>query len=215
MQNIQDPATPGPTSPNPNTQRENPSFPLLKNTKRTLSISTQNSSKPPNPTWTPIPLPTSHNFHPDFIALLRHLEFRLSPLVNCVTGEAHPDFPATMLAYNLLTHEQCDALCRHFHQVWPPVPETAEYPVLIRPWIGSKFEALMDLDTKRRRIGQFIGLKGCDSPVYEAWEDLQEEVEEFEVEVDEMDDTLRGMQEEWNEALNRAWGEERHRWSQK
>lgn len=76
----------------------------------------------------------------------------------------------------------------------------------------------MDLDTKRRRIGQFIGLKGCDSPVYEAWEDQEEAEElewELEVEVDEMDDTLRGMQEEWTEALNRAWGEERHRWSQK
>lgn len=195
--------------------------------ERSLSISTQSTQSQEShhhPTYTPIRLQNSENFHPDFLALLRHLEARLSPLVSCDTGKTHPDFPATMLAFNLLTHEQCDALCRHFHQVWPPVRETGQYPVPIRPWIGSQFEAMMDLDTKRRRIGQFIGLSGCESPIYEAWEDhVMDDAEDAEYAEDqmdmdadvEMDETLAEMQQEWEEALRRAIRDEGHRFGQK
>ena len=126
-----------------------------------------------------------------------------------------------MLAYNLLTHEQCDALARHFDQVWPANEASYNYPVPIRPWIGSEFEAVMDLDTKRRRIGQFIGLRGCESPVYEAWEDMDLDMEgddingDVNVDIDTLDETLKQMQGEWDEALKRAWREEGHRWNMK
>lgn len=78
----------------------------------------------------------------------------------------------------------------------------------------------MDLDTKRRRIGQFIGLGGCESPVYEAWEDRDQNVgmdTEMDTEMEdvEMTETLEGMQQEWEEGLRRAWRDQGHRWSQK
>jgi hypothetical protein len=123
-----------------------------------------------------------------------------------------------MLAYNLLTHAQCDALAVHFDQVWPPNENSYNYPVPIRPWIGSEFEHLMDLDTKRRRIGQFIGLRGCESPVYEAWEDGDVDMEDGDRDGDgnmDLDETLKQMQAEWDEALKRAWREEGHRWNMK
>lgn len=190
--------------------------------ERTLSISTQTQTQTQEPQETPTPTLTSENFHPSFIPLLRHLEIRLAPLVNNVTGLTHPSFPATMLAYNLLTHDQCDALARHYDQVWPPTKTSHDYPVPIRPWVGSEFEALVDLDTKRRRIGQFIGLRGCESPIYEANEemdiDMDEEDECGDGSVDfdmDIDETLKQMQGEWDEALKRAWREEGHRWNMK
>ncbi|TVY64313.1 hypothetical protein LSUE1_G006207, partial [Lachnellula suecica] len=82
----------------------------------------------------------------------------LKPLVRVTTGASHPSFPLTVLNFHLLTAEQCDALASHFHQR-TPCEWSAYYPVQIQ------WRADATLDEKRRRIGRFIGLRGCESPV--------------------------------------------------
>ncbi|CAG8908801.1 unnamed protein product [Penicillium egyptiacum] len=204
--------------------------------ERTLSVSTSSTTlaDPLSPMSTSIitPLdrtesfptesPTFHespNFHPHFLPLLRHLSRRLWPLVNSETGLEHPDFPANMLAYNLLTSEQVDNLARHFHQVYPPVPATFNYPVHITPWIGTEEEKTIDLPTRVQRLGRFFGLKGCEEEDVDM-EDVEqgddgnangngENMGESEAEV------LRQMELEWQQALQRAYAEESHRWNLK
>lgn len=142
---------------------------------RSLSVSdhsTPSSSNFPKLTNQPSPpfsVPGTHSqFHSTFVPLLHHLSSLLHPLVSSTTGRPHPDFPATLLAYHLLTASQLDSLAVHFHQVWPPVPATSWYPIRIAPWIGTPEEKDVDLTTKRRRFGQFIGLKGCYGPAAES-----------------------------------------------
>ena len=127
--------------------------------------------------------PQIHQVHPSFIPLIHHLQQRLKPLVSVTTDQTHPDFPQTLLAYNLLTMEQVDNLARHFHQVWPPLPHSGDYPVPIRPWLGTLGEKGVDLETKRRRFGRFIGLRGCESPVREGFEGEWDEMDVDEIEI--------------------------------
>ncbi|KAJ5555422.1 hypothetical protein N7535_007857 [Penicillium sp. DV-2018c] len=211
--------------------------------ERTLSISTTDSISPltlENSPWSStmasaetLNSPISYHpkltlrdrpsFHPQFIPLLRHLSARLWPLVNCVTGRPHPDFPSTMLAYNLLTKEQCDNLARHFHQVWPPVQASFDYPVYITPWIGTPEEESTDLPTRLRRLGRFFGLRGCESPTTEwssegmdvDYEDDIEYASQMENMTPEEAEILRQMELEWQQALQRAYAEEAHRWNLK
>lgn len=86
-----------------------------------------------------------------------------------MTGLQHTDFPRTLLSFHLLTSAQLDELARHYHQVWPPVPATFYYPMRIPAWVaqvdGQMQPGRVDLETKRRRFGRFIGLRGCESPV--------------------------------------------------
>jgi len=56
----------------------------------------------------------------------------------------------------------------------------------------------LDLSTKRRRWGRFIGLRGCESPA----DDDQEEEEEGE-------ELVERMETDWQNALRRAEEEER------
>ncbi|KAK4869359.1 hypothetical protein LT330_006359 [Penicillium expansum] len=172
-----------------------------------------------------VPLRESPNFHPHFLPLLRHLSSHLYPLVNCETGLEHPDFPPNMLAYNLLTSEQVDNLARHFHQIYPPVPATFNYPVYITPWIGTAEEKTIDLPTRIKRLGRFFGLRGCEEDVdvdvdmdmdmdssehgNESEDENGENMSEAEAEV------LRQMELEWQQALQRAYAEESHRWNLK
>ncbi|OQE20845.1 hypothetical protein PENFLA_c015G09224 [Penicillium flavigenum] len=192
----------------------------------TLSPMSISSSITPLDTESPFPIESpafreSPNFHPHFLPLLRHLSSRLWPLVNSETGLEHPDFPPNMLAYNLLTSEQVDNLARHFDQVYPPVPATFNYPVYIQPWIGTEEEKTIDLPTRVRRLGRFFGLRGCEEDV--DMEDVEqgngdengngndngESMSESEAEV------LRQMELEWQQALQRAYSEESHRWNLK
>lgn len=214
--------------------------------ERTLSVSTTSTTTladPPSPmsissqsltpldlTESPFPIEyprisfrESPNFHPHFLPLLRHLSSQLWPLVNCETGLQHPDFPPNMLAYNLLTSEQVDNLARHFHQVYPPVPATFNYPVHITPWIGTAEEKTIDLPTRVRRLGRFFGLRGCEEGGGEDVNMDEDHVEpgdgsengngesmsESEAEV------LLQMELEWQQALQRAYAEESHRWNLK
>lgn len=61
---------------------------------------------------------------------LATLRSTLAPLVSVTDHTAHPDFPATLLHYHLLTSPQLDALARHYHQSSPRV-ESWGYPVSV------------------------------------------------------------------------------------
>jgi hypothetical protein len=81
----------------------------------------------------------------------------LAPLVRLTTGEVHPFFPSTLLNFWLLTSEQCDELAHFYHQRTPSV-WTRHYPCPV------DWQTDASLEEKRRRIGRFIGLRGCESP---------------------------------------------------
>lgn len=86
-------------------------------------------------------------------------------------------------------------------------------------WIGTNNEHEVDIETKRRRFGRFVGLRGCESPVeYPAAprgggnrphhgssddndDDVSTEIEnEHETEMEILDQ----MERMWEEALRRA-----------
>ncbi|KAJ5766360.1 uncharacterized protein N7511_003976 [Penicillium nucicola] len=188
--------------------------------------------------------PSSKHIHPHFHLVLHHLSQCLEPLVSVTTAQPHPDFPETLLAYNCLTMDQIDNLARHFHQVYPPLPVSKKYPFPIRPWIGTPDEKLVDLETRRRRFGKFIGLQGCESPVRErvGWEvewDMWREEVEMDVEMDDEVDIivdgggegdeidvememresekemLERMEREWQEGLGREYETQGHLWNLK
>ncbi|KAJ5971175.1 uncharacterized protein N7479_001093 [Penicillium vulpinum] len=167
-----------------------------------------------------IPFHKSPNFHPHFLPLLRHLSAKLWPLVNSETGLHHPDFPPNMLAYNLLTSDQVNNLARNFHQVYPPVTATFNYPVYIKPWIGTEEEETIGLPTRVKRMGRFFGLRGCEEEDVDM--DMDEDIEqeqEYDHGNEEMSESeaevLRQMEMEWQQALQRAYTEESHRWNLK
>ena len=85
----------------------------------------------------------------------------LAPLVQINTGEVHPDFPPTLLNFWLLTDPQLESLASFYHQRtrsrW-----TYQYPCPIT-WRSD-----VSIEEKRRKIGKFIGLRGCDTPTADA-----------------------------------------------
>jgi hypothetical protein len=82
----------------------------------------------------------------------------LAPLVRLTTGDIHPAFPLTLLNFWLLTSEQLDDLAHFYHQRTPS-EWSGHYPCPVT------WEKVLTLEQKRRRIGRFIGLNGCESPV--------------------------------------------------
>jgi hypothetical protein len=95
----------------------------------------------------------------------------LRPLVSLTEGCPHPAFPRTLLNYWLLTSSQLDDLAHFYHQRTPSF-YTYRYPCPVT-WRNDA-----TLEEKRRRIGRFIGLKGCESPnpVGLSEEEVQEEL---------------------------------------
>ncbi|KAI0889964.1 uncharacterized protein GGS22DRAFT_6661 [Annulohypoxylon maeteangense] len=89
---------------------------------------------------------------------LRQMALPLAPLVQLTTGEIHPCFPGTLLNFWLLTDAELEELAHFYHQR-TPCRWTFHYPCPIA-W-GSE----MPLEEKRRRIGRFIGLRGCETPI--------------------------------------------------
>ncbi|KAJ5114542.1 hypothetical protein NUU61_000301 [Penicillium alfredii] len=150
------------------------------------------------------PRANPQSFHPSFLPVIRHLETPLSQLFSSTTGLPHPDFPVTILAYHLLTSTQLDSLACHFHQVWPFVPATLWYPMQIAPWIGTPEEQDVDLQTKRRRFGRFIGLGGCETPVIDNGSFSHTDQTDTETA-----SVLEWMEQQWEDALARARNERR------
>jgi hypothetical protein len=95
--------------------------------------------------------------NPELQAKIARMALPLAPLVRLNTGEIHPAFPLTLLNFWLLTSEQLDDLAHFYHQRTPSV-YSAHYPC---PVVWGKG---LTLEEKRRKIGRFIGLRGCESP---------------------------------------------------
>ncbi|KAK2069366.1 hypothetical protein P8C59_003952 [Phyllachora maydis] len=95
--------------------------------------------------------------NPTLETKLAQMALPLAPLVQLTTGQVHPAFPATLLGFWLLTDEQLDGLAAFYHQR-TPCRWTAYYPCPIT------WRAGLSLEEKRRKIGKFIGLRGCDTP---------------------------------------------------
>ncbi|OJJ71610.1 hypothetical protein ASPBRDRAFT_30022 [Aspergillus brasiliensis CBS 101740] len=164
-------APPLPPRRNPRYRRILPKQTATPSTSTSTSATTTNhTTHPPEPT--PRPPKKGSKIHPYLHRILNHLRTPLHALVSSTTGHEHPDFPRSLLQYNLLTSEQLDRLAVHFHQVHPPVRGTFWYPVLIVPWLkrdhGTYVNRVVDgkeevgLEVKRRRFGRFIGLRGCE-----------------------------------------------------
>lgn len=100
----------------------------------------------------------------DFQAMVHHMRLPLSPLVRLDTGAIHPSFPTTVLRYWLLTDEQCEELAHFYHQR-SPGPWSAYYPCPV------VWDSRLSLEEKRRKIGKFIGMQNCDSPIQLKTED--------------------------------------------
>lgn len=95
---------------------------------------------------------------------LRQMALPLSPLVQLTTGAVHPNFPTNVLQFWLLTDDQLESLAGFYHQtdVAPggrQSPWATQYPCPVR------WQSDAPLEVKRRRMGRFIGLRGCESPV--------------------------------------------------
>jgi hypothetical protein len=99
------------------------------------------------------------------------MKIRLSPIVQISTGAVHPAFPKTLLNFWLLTEDQLDSLALFYHQRYPN-EFTMAYPCPVE-WPSTG----LTIADKRRKMGRFIGLRGCESPVVLKTEDeIREEV---------------------------------------
>ncbi|GJN73010.1 hypothetical protein PLIIFM63780_007073 [Purpureocillium lilacinum] len=93
-----------------------------------------------------------HN--PQLAQKLHQMALPLSPLVQLTTGAVHPHFPRTVLQFWLLTDDQLESLAAFYHQR-DQSPWSAQYPCPV-VWRSD-----LPLEEKRRRMGRFIGLRGC------------------------------------------------------
>ncbi|RGP60062.1 beta-xylosidase [Fusarium sporotrichioides] len=96
--------------------------------------------------------------NPSLQRKLEQMALPLAPLVQLNTGYVHPSFPTTVLNFWLLTDEQLESLAHFYHQRTPS-PWTNQYPCPIT-WRSD-----LPLEEKRRKMGKFIGLRGCESPI--------------------------------------------------
>lgn len=108
--------------------------------------------------------------NPNLQAKMAQMALPLAPLVRITSGEIHPYFPATLLNFWVLTSDQLDELAHFYHQRTPSAM-SAHYPC---PVVWGKG---LSLEEKRRKIGRFIGLRGCESPV-KSEEEIMQEVRE-------------------------------------
>jgi hypothetical protein len=100
------------------------------------------------------------------------MSLQLAPLVQLTTGAIHPSFPRTLLAFWLLTDAELDSLAHFYHQRTPCV-WTLQYPCPVS-WPPG-----LSIEEKRRKLGRFIGLRGCETPVVVTGEELREGVVEM------------------------------------
>jgi len=119
---------------------------------------------------TPKPLRTRN---PKLAAKIQQMALSLAPLVSLASGNIHPCFPLTLLNYWLLTSAQLDELAHFYHQRTPG-PYSSYYPCPVYWDCGAS------LEEKRRRLGRFIGLRGCESPVWVGGNGHEERVHSIE-----------------------------------
>ncbi|KPI37412.1 uncharacterized protein AB675_10259 [Cyphellophora attinorum] len=171
-----------------------------------MSLSSPDSAYTPHPMTPVIQISAPPPPRRAYSSAVSHLSTPLVPLISVTTGLPHPSFPRSLLQYHLLTHAQLDSLARWYHQTCPPTEESWMYPAWIPPFTAHAAAAAagvnnvgqecargcegVTLETKRRRWGRFIGLRGCESPaVEESGEGLMERMErEWERERERMRD---------------------------
>ena len=111
---------------------------------------------------------------PNLTPIITRMQYPLAPLHPMPEGAPHPQFPTSILSYHLLTEAQCDSIARYYHQwVTSPCIWTMGYPTTM-DWdheflehVGTAHGNQTRLDIKRRKVGRFIGLRGCDTPTEE------------------------------------------------
>ena len=125
--------------------------------------------------------------NPEFQNKISQMALRLSPLVRITTGDVAAAFPSTLLNFWLLTDEQCDEIAHFYHQRTPSI-YTRHYPCPI-DWRTDA-----SLEGKRRRIGRFIGLRGCESPVrVQTEEEIIQEARDARTRAEEQEMFMRKM----------------------
>ena len=97
------------------------------------------------------------------------MSLKLAPLVQLTSGQVHPAFPQSLLNFWLLTEAQLDSLAHFYHQR-TPCEWTAHYPCPVS-WSPG-----LTVEEKRRKLGRFIGLRGCETPTGRRGSPVSEEV---------------------------------------
>lgn len=91
------------------------------------------------------------NRKPALATRIAALKMDLAPLVPMPTGDAHPAFPRTLLAYHLLTEDELDSIAHYYHQSTPGI-WTHQYPACMN-W-DKDFLRRASLTQQSRRQSQ-------------------------------------------------------------
>lgn len=89
--------------------------------------------------------------NPELETKISHLQLDLHPLVPLPAGDPHPAFPATLLAYHLLTEQELDDIAHYYHQSTPSI-WTHQYPACMnwdKEWLNA---------SKQRRRSSIVSL---------------------------------------------------------
>jgi hypothetical protein len=119
---------------------------------------------------------------PELTRKILEMHLVLCPIRQLPFGDIHPSLPQSVLKYWLLTEDEIDSIARFYHQTDRSHPYFNGYPGhmnwdnlwLRRPDEKTDPREIMQLPTdkerlimKRRRVGKFIGLRGCQTPNHE------------------------------------------------
>jgi hypothetical protein len=110
----------------------------------------------------------------DFQGRISSLKLELQPLFPLPQGSPHKAFPRSLLAFHLLTEAEMDAMAKYYHQA-DHSEYTYEYPECMN-WDPQWLDSLPQEERcriKKRKIGKFIGLRGCDTPSHEYTQRIQ------------------------------------------
>ncbi|KAK4042113.1 hypothetical protein C8A01DRAFT_33877 [Parachaetomium inaequale] len=153
---------PSPQQPNTPTDAFPPPTTPTPTTTPPSDQTTTSTTTPNNTTTTSTPTFSTRRaaLNPAFRTKLTQMSLQLAPLVQLTTGAIHPSFPRTLLAFWLLTDDQLDALAHFYHQR-TPCQWTRQYPCPV------SWPAGLSIEEKRRKLGRFIGLRGCETPIGE------------------------------------------------
>jgi hypothetical protein len=112
---------------------------------------------------------------------IAQLRMKLQPLypVHLPGGPPHTAFPQTVLHFWVLTETEIENCLRYYRQITPdwstctyPCPLVWDKKFLARPdppqpTIEGQLTDVERLAIKRRMLGKFIGLRGCETPGWE------------------------------------------------
>jgi hypothetical protein len=120
--------------------------------------------------------------NPELTRKISEMRIVVSPIYQLPLGDIHPSLPQSALKYWLLTEDEIDSIAEFYHQTDHSHPYYDGYPGRMNwdnPWLRrpddttdpKELERLPTneerLVMKRRRVGKFIGLRGCQTPSYE------------------------------------------------